>query len=74
MKYEPHLLFRSTDVSDIQEWLEACEDVLDDFSEKDQEFLDSCRQQFDAKVKQDIEQPLSGKQLVVLRTLFDKIS
>ncbi len=73
MKYEPQDLYHRTSVEDIQEWLEACEDRVDDLSEKDQEQMDSVRQLFDAKVKQDNERPLTGKQLVWLRSLFDKL-
>lgn len=73
MKYDPQDLYRNSSIPDIQEWLEACEDQMDELSEKDQEFVDSVRQQFDAQVKRDYERPLTGKQLVVLRSIYDKL-
>lgn len=78
--YDPEELYQNTTVADMQRWLEAIEENLEvglhrggtSFSEKEREFVESVREQFDERVKQGRSRPLSGKQLKWLRSIYDK--
>lgn len=80
MSYDPDELYEDTTVQDIQKWLEGCESNVEvgvtrggtGFSEKERDFLESVRDQFDERVKAGRNKPLSGKQLAWLRSLYDK--
>jgi hypothetical protein len=76
--YDPDDLYESTEPATIQKWLEACEEAAEvplhrggtAFSVKEREFIESLREQFDER--QTRRRPLSGKQLVWLRSLYDR--
>jgi hypothetical protein len=78
--YDPEELYQESTPDDIRKWLEACEENVEvgvtrggtGFSERERDFLDSVRTQFDERVAQGRNKPLTGKQLAWLRSLYDK--
>ena len=78
--YDSDELYEDTDVASIAKWLEACEDAAEvalhrggtSFSEWERGFIESIREQYDRRILQESSKPLSGKQLVILRRLYDK--
>lgn len=78
--YDADDLYANTDIADMRKWLEAVESAREvplhrggtSFNERELEFIESVRTQFDERVKQGRHRPLSGKQLAWLRSLYDK--
>lgn len=85
--YEPEDLKRTTDLNQVQIWLEDITEAIEDEeytpSDWEVEFLESITKRLDrwiekaqvlgADFEPEEDQPLSGKQLVSLRQLYDKI-
>lgn len=79
--YDAEDLYETTSLADLIQWLEDCETNAEvpvsrggtAFSEWEREFLASIREQFDLRVERGSRKPLTGKQLVVLKRMWDKI-
>jgi hypothetical protein len=78
--YDSEELYEETDVDTMRKWLEGCESAAEvplhrggtDFNEWERSFIESIREQFDERTEQGRSKPLSGKQLVTLRRLYDR--
>jgi hypothetical protein len=78
--YDAEELYQNTDSDSMERWLDDCEEVVDidlsrggpGFSSWEKEFLSSLREQFDERSSR-TKKPLTGKQLVILRKLWDRI-
>lgn len=78
--YDPEDLYRDTGPDEMEKWLDACEEVKSiprdrggpGFGQWELEFIESIREQFDDRASKS-KSPLSGKQLVKLRQLYDRI-
>ena len=75
-EYDADELYEETEKETMESWLEDCETAVtasnSPFSKWEQEFIESIREQFDER-KDDRKHPLSGKQLVKLHQLYDKV-
>jgi hypothetical protein len=78
--YDPEELYQNTEPDTMERWLTDCEEVTGidksrggpGFSSWEKEFLESVREQFDERSDR-TNKPLTGKQLVVLHKLWDRI-
>lgn len=74
-------LYEETSVEQMGRWIEDCEENAEvplhrggtSFTEWERDFLNSIREQYDARVAENRKKPLSGKQLVVLKRIWDRI-
>lgn len=77
-EFDPDELYEDTDRDTIARWIEAIEENVEvgparggtRYSEREVQFVESVRARFDAR--EDDEHPLSGKQLVWLRSLYER--
>lgn len=73
--YDPEELYQSTDKVEMRLWLERAEEAIEEGAPKltdwEQEFIESVREQFDERSDK-LRKPFSGKQLVILRKIYDK--
>lgn len=78
--YDSEELYEETEPDTILKWLEGCESAAEvalhrggtDFNEWERSFIVSIREQYDERTEQGRRKPLSGKQLVTLRRLYDR--
>lgn len=78
--YDAEELYQDTESSTMERWLDDCEEVVNidgshggpGFTDWEKEFLGSLREQFDERAGR-TKKPLTGKQLVVLHKLWDRI-
>jgi hypothetical protein len=78
--YDSEELYEETEPDTMLKWLEGCESAAEvalhrggtDFTEWERNFITSIREQYDEKVEEGRRKPLSGKQLVTLRRLYDR--
>ena len=82
--YDPEDLYETSDLYDVQEWLDGVMDAVAeleyeptawevDFLESIGDRLDSWIERNANKVPEEL-QPLTGKQLVSLRQIYDKVN
>lgn len=70
VEYDPDELYGSTDRDDIDKWMMSIRDADEDtFTDWENEFIESVEKQLE---RASSDKPLSGKQLAVLRRLYDK--
>lgn len=69
-------LFRTTTVAEMRRWLSDLGEVTraqnHDLTEWEVEFVESVRKQFNSKYGRGVAKPLSGKQLVQLKKIWDE--
>jgi hypothetical protein len=79
-RYDPEELYEETTIEEMGEWLRVVEENLEagllrggvSFNDREHEFIESVREQYDARVSEGRKKPLSGKQLAWLRDLYDR--
>ncbi len=78
--HDPNYLHQMTDVDDITDWLDVITEAIDgdeyEPTSREEDFLESISGQleaWDVSADDDAEQPLTGKQLVSLRGIYDKV-
>lgn len=78
MDYDPDDLLKTADLDDLNEWLEAITEAVEDGEYEptpwEEDFLESMAEKLEAFVAdtEAEDQPLTGPQLVSLRGIFDK--
>lgn len=78
---DPETLYQETSLEDMKKWIEDCETNAEvplhrggtAFTDWQREFLESVREQFDTRTAAGSKKPLSGKQLVKLKEMWDRI-
>jgi len=78
MDYDPEDLYQETDRPEIEKWIEACQEAKDvpkqnggpAFTDWELEFLENVAGRF--AERESAQHPLSGKQLLALRKMYDK--
>jgi hypothetical protein len=70
LKSADDLLYYGTTLKDIETWLESIETSEAPYSDKEREFVEDMRSDFESKRGND--RPLSGKQLKWLQDLYDR--
>lgn len=72
-EFDPDELYEETDRETIARWIESVEEALDSgkkYPDKIVKFVSAIRTRFDTD--EEDEHPLSGPQLVRLRTLYER--
>lgn len=76
--FDPDELYEETDRDTLARWIEAVEENIEigparggtRYTDREMKFVTSIRTRLDADTEE--EKPLSGKQLVWLRTLYER--
>lgn len=76
--YDADDLKETTTLDDVEVWLEAITEAIDESwyepTHWETEFLDSIREKVEGELDLESDgQPLTGKQLVSLRQIYDKV-